>query len=211
MAETNKDTKTEDDDEDYMGDLSLFLPPETTESSKISQKKNSNTKTLINQPSTKKLKTLNWQEQRRLDRERKQRDEDEQTLAKLDYAIPPSNIGFKMLKQMGYNPGSALGKDGSGLAEPVSLEIRRSRAGIGREDPHKEKQRREEAIAEMMSKKDEALMAEFGSRQKSQWRSRKIAGDFSKAKAALAQLENKEVIESDNEDEDSDGDEEEEE
>ncbi|XP_042489615.1 G patch domain-containing protein 11 [Macadamia integrifolia] len=215
MAETNKATKTEDDEEDYMGDLTQFLPPETetetTVSSKISQKKSFNSKTLINQPPTKKPKTLNWKEQRKIDRERKQREEDEQTLAKLDYAIPQSNIGFKMLKQMGYNPGSALGKDGSGLAEPVGVEIRRSRAGIGREDPHKEKQRREEALAEMNSKKEEALIAEFGSRQKSQWRTRKIAVNFSKAKAALAQLENKEVIESDKEDEEGDGDEEEEE
>ncbi|KAJ4970258.1 hypothetical protein NE237_003357 [Protea cynaroides] len=212
MAESNKAAKREDDEEDYMGDLSQFLPPETTEpSSKISQKKSFNTKTLINQPLTKKLKTLNWQEQRRLDRERKQREEDEQTLVKMDYAIPQSNIGFKMLKQMGYNPGSALGKDGSGLASPVGLEIRRSRAGIGREDPHKEKQRREEVMEKMKSKKEEALMAEFGSRQKSQWRSRKIADSFNKAKGALAQLENKEIIESDKEDDEDEKEQEEEE
>ncbi|KAJ4964999.1 hypothetical protein NE237_016848 [Protea cynaroides] len=40
MAELNKAKKTEDGEEDYMGDLSHCLPPEITEPfSKISQKK----------------------------------------------------------------------------------------------------------------------------------------------------------------------------
>ncbi|KAJ4974057.1 hypothetical protein NE237_007231 [Protea cynaroides] len=49
-------------------------------------------------------------------------------------------------------------------------------------------------MVKMKSKKEEALMAEFGSRQKSQWRSHKIADSFNKAKGALAQLENKEAL-----------------
>jgi hypothetical protein len=56
------------------------------------------------------LKAVNWQERRKIERERKQIKEDEQTLAKVEAPIPQSNIGFKLLKQMGYTPGSALGK-----------------------------------------------------------------------------------------------------
>lgn len=37
-------------------------------------------------------------------------------------------------------------------------------------------------------------MAEFGSWQKSQWRSRRVVVNYKKAKAALDQLENKEVV-----------------
>ncbi|KAF8369449.1 hypothetical protein HHK36_032534 [Tetracentron sinense] len=212
MAETNTDKTTEEEEEeDYMGDLSLFLPPETSQPPKNSHKKGSNAETLIPQPSKKKPKLQNWQEQRRIDRERKQQQEDEQTLAKMEYAIPQSNIGFKMLKQMGYNPGSALGKDGCGLAEPVGLEIRRSRAGIGREDPQKEKLREEEFRAKRTRKEEEELMVEFGCRQKSQWRSRRVVVNFNKAKAALAQLENKEILEPEKNEDDDDGDEQEEE
>ncbi|XP_010257429.1 PREDICTED: G patch domain-containing protein 11 [Nelumbo nucifera] len=211
MAETNKTTMAEDE-EDYMGDLSQFLPPETSHPSNFSQKKSSNsTKPLIHQPSKKKLKTLNWQEQRKIDRERKQREEDEQTLAKFDSAIPQSNIGFKMLKKMGYNPGSSLGKNGNGRADPVGIEIRRSRAGIGSEDPEKEKLRKEKGRDEMKRRKEESLMMEFGCRQKSQWRSRHIAVNFEKAKAALAQLENEDIIEPKKEDEQDEEQEEEEE
>lgn len=171
-----------------------------------------NSKTLNFQLSKKKPKALNWQEQRKCERERKQQQEDEQTLAKIEAPIPQSNIGFKMLKLMGYTPGSALGKEGSGRAEPVGLEIRRSRAGIGRHDPHKEKRKREEIEAEKGRKKEEALLEEFGCRQKSQWRSRRIVVNFEKAKRALDQLENKEVVEPEkNSDDEGEGEDEEEE
>lgn len=174
---------------------------------------NSNNKTPTVQ-SVKKSKTLSWQQQRRLERERKQQEEDEQTLAQIDAPIPQSNIGFKLLKQMGYTPGSALGKEGSGRSEPVGIEIRRTRVGIGREDPQKEKRKREEIEAERKTRKEEDLMAEFGSRQKSQWQSRRVVVNFNKAKTALDQLENKEVVQpkksEDNEDVELDEEEEEE-
>ncbi|MBA0587862.1 hypothetical protein Gorai_000983, partial [Gossypium raimondii] len=153
-----------------------------------------NSNPLSSQPSKKKSKTLDWQEHRKIERERKQLEEDQQTLAKIDAPIPQSNIGFKLLKQMGYTPGSALGKEGSGRVEPVGLDIRRSRAGIGREDPLKEMRKREEIEFERKKKNEEALMAEFGSWQKSQWRSRRVVVNYKKAKAALDQLENKEVV-----------------
>lgn len=106
---------------------------------------------------------------------------------------------------MGYTPGSALGKDGSGRAEPVEIEIRRSRAGLGRESHEKEKARREGARAEWKRWKEEDLMADFGSRQKLQWRIRRIAVDYDKAKKALAQLENEEILEPEKEEEEGEG------
>ncbi|XVE61236.1 hypothetical protein DITRI_Ditri06bG0023400 [Diplodiscus trichospermus] len=190
----NQASNGREDEEDYMGDLSQFLPPEPSKPSKFSSIKIPSTNSLLSQPSKKKSKNLNWQEQRKLERERKQLEEDEQTLAKVDAPIPQSNIGFKLLKQMGYTPGSALGKEGSGRAEPVGLVIRRSRAGIGREDPLKEKRKREEIESERKKEEEEALMAEFGSWQKSQWQSRRVVVNYKKAKAALDQLENKEII-----------------
>lgn len=93
---------------------------------------------------------------------------------------------------MGYTPGSALGKDGSGRAEPVGLQIRRSRAGIGVEE---DAVRKERAAEETKRKREEEMVAEFGSRQKTHWRSRRIVGDYRKAEAALAQLEKREVVE----------------
>ncbi|RWR77821.1 G patch domain-containing protein 11 [Cinnamomum micranthum f. kanehirae] len=203
MAEKRAESEQAEEEEDYMGDLSLFLPPESISKPSIPSKKISNdadaAKTLLPQSSSfkkqsKSSRVLSWQEQRKINRAQKQREEDEETLARCDAAIPSSNIGFKLLRQMGYTPGSALGKDGSGQAEPVGIKIRRSRAGLGRESPEKEKARREEAQAERKRRKVEDLMADFGSRQRLQWRIRRIATDFDKAKKALAQLENEEIF-----------------
>lgn len=198
-------------DDDYMGDLSRFLPSDEPAPPKRSSKKISNAKPLPVQSSNKKAKLLNWQERRKLEIEQKQREEDERTLANIEAPIPESNIGFKLLKQMGYRPGSALGKEGSGKAEPVGLEIRRSRAGIGREDPHKEKIKQEEIRSVKKIRKEESLMEEFGSRQKSQWRSRRIVVNFHKAKAALDQLENKEFPEPKKNEDEEEGEQDEEE
>ncbi|XP_062112145.1 uncharacterized protein LOC133823388 [Humulus lupulus] len=195
LAQNRSNHGEGEENNDYMGNLSQFVPPETSISPKhSSSKKVSNAKTLVVQSSKKKAKTLNWQEHRKLERERKQIKEDEETLARVEAPIPQSNIGFKLLKQMGYTPGSALGKGGTGRAEPVGLEIRRSRAGIGREDLRKEKRKREERKAEKEMRNEAALMEEFGCRKKSQWRSRRVFVNFNKAKAALDQLENKEVM-----------------
>lgn len=179
----------EDEDGDYMGDLSKFLPTESSEPSKPKKVATFSGNATFNssqQPSKKKWKNP------KLDREKKQFEEDQQTLANLETAIPESNIGFKLLKQMGYNPGSALGKEGSGRAEPIGLEIRRSRAGIGREHPLKEKARREKEMVERKRRREEELMEEFGYRQKLQWRSKRVVINYHKAKAALDQLENRE-------------------
>ncbi|XP_065854910.1 uncharacterized protein [Euphorbia lathyris] len=214
MAEPRKNqTENEGkDDEDYMGDLSIFLPSETSNPSKSSAAKkiSSNIASAV-QSSKKKSKSISWQEQRRLERERKQQEEDEQTLTNIEAPIPQSNIGFKLLKQMGYTPGAALGKEGSGRAEPVGIQIRRSRVGIGREDPHKEKRKREELEAEINRRNEAALMEDFGSRKKSQWRSKRVVVNFRKAKAALDQLENREVVETEKSDEEEGEQEEEEE
>ncbi|XP_054777669.1 uncharacterized protein LOC129285792 isoform X2 [Prosopis cineraria] len=191
--ESRNGTQGKEQDEDYMGDLSQFLPSEVLGSSESSSRK---------------FNYLSWQERRKLERQKKQQEEDEQTLAKVETPIPQSNIGFKLLKQMGYTPGSAIGKVGSGRAEPVGIDIRRSRAGIGLDDPHKEKRKREEMEMERKKRKEEALMEEFGFRQKSQWQSRRVISNFSKAKAALDQLENREVVAEKNEEEEGDVDEE---
>ncbi|CAA2996181.1 G patch domain-containing 11 [Olea europaea subsp. europaea] len=195
------------EEEDYMGDLSQFLPSEASNS--FSKKVSSSTASVSNS-SNKKSRPQHRHEQRKLKRERDQIEEDQQTLEKIGSAIPQSNIGFKLLKQMGYTPGSALGKEGSGRAEPVGLDIRRGRAGIGREDPKVEKLRVEKENAEKKRRKEEELMVDFGSRQKERWKGRRITVNFQKAEAALAQLENRDVVEVEKKD-DEDGEKEEEE
>lgn len=177
-----------------MGDLSKFIPPQTSIPFRSSSQKVTTRKTLIPESSNKKPRVQNIRVQQKIKKEQKQIQEDKETLANLESAIPQSNVGFKMLQKMGYILGSPLGKEGSGIAEPVGLVIRRGRGGLGREDPAKEKIRMDEERVSRERRSEEELMAEFGNRQKEQWRTRQVSVSFYKAKAVLEQLENNEVI-----------------
>ncbi|KAA8524815.1 hypothetical protein F0562_011238 [Nyssa sinensis] len=48
-----------------------------------------------------------------------------------DKAIDENNVGNRMLRNMGWQEGSGLGKDGSGMIEPVQAQAMENRAGLG--------------------------------------------------------------------------------
>ncbi|XAR54852.1 hypothetical protein NMG60_11030164 [Bertholletia excelsa] len=48
-----------------------------------------------------------------------------------DKAIDDSNVGNRMLRSMGWQEGLGLGKDGSGVIEPVQAQAMETRAGLG--------------------------------------------------------------------------------
>ncbi|XP_015583178.1 SUPPRESSOR OF ABI3-5 isoform X2 [Ricinus communis] len=48
-----------------------------------------------------------------------------------DKAIDESNVGNRMLRSMGWHEGLGLGKDGSGMIEPVQAQATEKRAGLG--------------------------------------------------------------------------------
>jgi hypothetical protein len=185
-----------DADEDYMGDLSRFLPPSPSSSSppkNLGRRKQPPTQAQA-QTRAKRGKGVPWQERRRKERERKQREEDARTMAGLAGAIPESNVGFRMLKQMGYDPESR-----GAAAEPVGIEIRRSRAGLGAEEPALAPEtalapvEKSREVAERERRQQEEMAVELRARKSTQWKGRRVVWDYRKAERALAQLENREV------------------
>ncbi|KAL7166933.1 hypothetical protein ACSBR2_037569 [Camellia fascicularis] len=48
-----------------------------------------------------------------------------------DKAIDESNVGNRMLRNMGWQEGLGLGKDGSGMVEPVQAQAMEKRSGTG--------------------------------------------------------------------------------
>jgi len=56
----------------------------------------------------------------------------------LNEAIGDSNKGFALLQKMGYKPGMAIGKSGTGCVEPVPIALKSDRSGLGREAALKE-------------------------------------------------------------------------
>ncbi|XP_078163210.1 D111/G-patch domain-containing protein [Carex rostrata] len=181
----------EEEEDDYMGDLSQFLPSDLPASSdKVPGGKRPPQQ---QQPSKwgSKTKGMSWQEQKQLDRAWKQREEDEKTRANLEKAIPDSNVGFKLLQRMGYKPGSAIGKDNSGPTEPIGVGIRRSRAGLGVDE---ERAREEEEELERKRRKADNMKEEFEEYQRVRWKGRRVRAHFHKAEATLAQLEKRKVM-----------------
>ena len=49
----------------------------------------------------------------------------------LQKAIDPSNKGYAILEKMGYKLGEGLGKTNSGIAEPIQLQLKNNRSGLG--------------------------------------------------------------------------------
>jgi len=56
----------------------------------------------------------------------------------LNEAIGDSNKGFALLQKMGYKPGMAIGKSGTGCVEPVPIALKSDRSGLGRDAALKE-------------------------------------------------------------------------
>ena len=52
----------------------------------------------------------------------------EEALAK---PLSQSNKGFAMLMKMGFKKGDGLGKDGAGIHEPINVNLKQGRAGLG--------------------------------------------------------------------------------
>ncbi|GLV43490.1 uncharacterized protein CBL_04032 [Carabus blaptoides fortunei] len=62
-------------------------------------------------------------------------DHEKTQVASVDQSIAADNKGFKMLSKMGWLEGQALGKDGSGLTEPVPLISNEGTTGLGSSAP----------------------------------------------------------------------------
>ncbi|KAK9733375.1 hypothetical protein RND81_04G063700 [Saponaria officinalis] len=188
MAESStlnsiKPQQTQQNDEDYMGDLTKFLPTQKSQPSKPPKKIPKKPINSSFQPPNKKPKSqINWQEQKRVEKEQKQLEEDQKTIENLTSEIPESNTGFKMLKQMEYTPGSGLGK--AGRVDPAKARLRRER--------ERAEKAMEKAVRE--TRGVEELVEEFRVRQRMQWRVKRVLGSFRTTKDVLDRLENRDVV-----------------
>lgn len=64
--------------------------------------------------------------------------ESEKRKAGLEKPIEQDNKGFAMLQKMGYKPGNSIGRNEKGPTEPIPIEIKTDREGLGRSQARKE-------------------------------------------------------------------------
>ncbi|TFK09239.1 protein inscuteable-like protein [Platysternon megacephalum] len=116
----------------------------------------------------------------------------------LKSALGNENKGFALLQKMGYKSGQALGKSGGGIVEPIPLNIKTGRGGLGHEELQKRKaeERLENYRRKIHMKKQAAEDAadQFRMRFKSKQEERKIEGDLRKSQRACQQLDTQKDI-----------------
>ena len=95
--------------------------------------------------------------------------------------IDRSNIGFSMLAKMGFKEGSGLGKTGEGMKDPVAINLKLDRCGLGTETVAKEKKEKaDKVIREVRVMRDKAMRM-----QRDQFRNEKQALFHEKRMASI--------------------------
>lgn len=124
--------------------------------------------------------------------------EKESREAALQSSIGSQNKGFALLQKMGYKAGQGLGKEGAGRVEPVPLNIKTDRGGIGMEEVKKRKAdeelqnyRRKVHMKQHLEKKS---IEDFRVRKRTEREERQTQGDLRKSQRACEQLDNQKGI-----------------
>ncbi|XP_038628471.1 G patch domain-containing protein 11 [Tachyglossus aculeatus] len=117
----------------------------------------------------------------------------------LKNAIGNENKGFALLQKMGYKSGQALGKHGDGIVEPIPLNIKTGRSGIGHEALVKRKAEEElenyRRKVHMKNQAEEKAADQFRMRFKSKQEELKLEGDLRRSQRACQQLDTQKDIE----------------
>ena len=112
----------------------------------------------------------------------------------LTTALGSSNKGFSMLQKMGYKPGTSLGKEGQGRLEPVSVDLKQDRVGLGWKQMICDyKKKREER---KLRKKSENTVdpEEYRARMRNQRQEKFLQRDLMKSQRVCYEMDTKENI-----------------
>lgn len=113
------------EEDDYMSDIFLQEAPTTTKPSDhfISRKRK------LQQKKTEK-DLLKMKPKKIIEKETREKG--------LSTALSSDNKGFRLMAKMGYKSGEGLGKNNTGRVEPVPINLKPSRTGLGRDTKDKE-------------------------------------------------------------------------
>lgn len=117
----------------------------------------------------------------------------------LNSKIGKDNKGFALLQKMGFKPGTALGKEGQGRAEPVSINVKNNREGLGMESERKQRQEEMSQMrAKMMHKRQKVYHQQqsgFQQRMSEKFTEREFETDLAKSQRVCDELDGKANIE----------------
>lgn len=108
--------------------------------------------------------------------------EEERREEGLKSAISSDNKGFSMLAKMGYKQGDAIGRSSSGIVEPISIQIKSGRAGLGREAAIKQlqeyKERLRQSKAEQKCETSTSSISQFRQRMAEKTSGKQLEADL---------------------------------
>ncbi|XP_026165353.1 G patch domain-containing protein 11 [Mastacembelus armatus] len=124
--------------------------------------------------------------------------EEESRESALQSSISSQNKGFALLQKMGYRAGQGLGKEGAGRVDPIPLNIKTDRGGIGMEEVKKRKAEEEleryQQKVRAKQRNETKSLQEFRSRVRTEREERKIEGDLRRSQRACEQLDSQKGI-----------------
>lgn len=118
--------------------------------------------------------------------------EEEKREEGLSSAITSSNKGFEMLMKMGYKPGQGIGKTESGRTEPIGLEVKLGRQGLGKETKKREKKMKDSTLNDKL---DNKVMKDFRGRVAQRRAEQFLKADLYKSQRVCEQLDAQRQIE----------------
>ncbi|EDV29103.1 G patch domain-containing protein 11 [Trichoplax sp. H2] len=78
----------------------------------------------------------------------------------LKKAIGTDNKGFKLMAKMGYKVGDGLGRKANGIAEPLPINIKGDRGGIGKDEEKNRKRKLQEIRLQQLAKRRQLVEKE---------------------------------------------------
>lgn len=109
--------------------------------------------------------------------------EEERREEGLKSAIPSDNKGFSMLAKMGYKQGDSIGRSSSsGIVEPISIQVKSGRGGLGREAAIKQlqeyKNRLRQTKAEQKNETSTSSISQFRQRMAQKTNDKQLEADL---------------------------------
>ncbi|KAH8725324.1 hypothetical protein GQ44DRAFT_759692 [Phaeosphaeriaceae sp. PMI808] len=125
---------------------------------------------------------------------KKEREEDAEAAreASLATALPETNKGFKMMAKFGFKQGDTLGKSEDARKEPIKVDVKGDRSGIGLESEKKRKFREQWAEAEKKAKRSKEEEGDYLEILRSEAKEKKRERDLDSAQRTAERLTDKE-------------------
>lgn len=108
----------------------------------------------------------------------KEAEAEEAREAALATALPTTNKGFKMMAKFGFKQGDTLGRSENARKEPVQINIKEGRGGIGIESEKKRKFKEQWEKAEREAKRSKEEDFDYREAQRQQLREKKLERDL---------------------------------